>query len=131
VMLELVLWCFWTGWTSVLFFLFLCSCYLATYQAACRCVAGSSGGKGFIWTLPCSPGRQQGLATLSDSLTCVCVCCVACTLPCEQAGCVCGLSAWYQAWFLAESGSARQSWSYLLCYHFLSNLPSGNATWHN
>jgi hypothetical protein len=28
---------------------------------------------------------------------CWCVCCAACTLPGEQAGCVCVLSAWYLA----------------------------------
>jgi hypothetical protein len=86
VMLELVLWWFWTGWTAVLFFLFLCSCNLLAYPAACRWVAGSGGGKGFIWTLLCSPGRQQGLATLGDSL----LVCVLCSMHTALwAGCVC------------------------------------------
>jgi hypothetical protein len=52
-------------------------------------------------------------AACGDSLACVC--CWACTLPGEQVGCVCVSSALYLAWFLAESGSARQS-----CEHILS-----------
>jgi hypothetical protein len=50
----------------------------------------------------------------------------------------CMHTAWWAGWLcvcakclvsglcLALSGSARQSWSYLLCCHF-----SSNATWHN
>lgn len=78
----------------------------------------SGGGKGFISPSLCSPGRQLSLATLGDSLACVCVLCcmhpwwlavghahMLCVLPV----CMCVPDAWYLAWYLAVRRSAWQS----------------------
>jgi hypothetical protein len=131
VVLDSVLWLWRFVEQQWLFNLFLCSCVLVTYPVAvCRWTAESGGGKGFIWAWCWSPGRQQGLASLGDTQSCVCVlCCMHSALWATRL-CVC-TSTWYLAWSLAVRWSARQSWSISAQVLFSSNLPSGNATWHN
>ena len=121
VVLDLVLWWFWTGWTAMLFFLFLCSWFAGDLpSAACRWIWLRVYCGGLYTTLSLLSWSIAWLIAVGDSSLCLCVVLHA-HMQCELPVCV---YAWCFALGCERISSAAVD--HILPIPFLSNLPSGS-----
>jgi hypothetical protein len=113
-------------------------CSWWTYHCCCRWMSkwlGFEHWKGYIWCCYALPGRQLVSGHFGDSLM-LCVCCATCTSSAwvlsMHTWCVCCLGVCVNQILCIWLGKDQLGRVDHICsFSFVSNLPSGYATWHN